>query len=184
MSIANGATTRLVFEAKVTGAKPVLAKTNDYGAGTPGRLELTLSLEQPAAPRAPSPPTATGYGRDWRDPKTGGMKPRPADVARKPSETDDDYATRDAVSKRRYEQQGWDREEAELSRTIVRYTAEKAEYDRASAAHQGRLMSYAQLVGIVSVFGNTPVRVEITPLDQDMLPGFMVGLLSEPVEGE
>ena len=57
-SVADGAT-RLVFEARVTGAKPVLAKQNDqYGAaGAGGRLELTLTLDQPKAPMAPRRPT-------------------------------------------------------------------------------------------------------------------------------
>ena len=49
-SIANDGKTRLVFEARVTGAKPVLAKTDQYGSGSNGRLELTLTLDQPKAP--------------------------------------------------------------------------------------------------------------------------------------
>ena len=180
-SIANDGKTRLVFEAQVTGAKPVLAKKDDYGAPSGGRLELTLTLVQPKAPRPPVVPTPSW---NWRDPNGPGTLPRPDDVARKKDESDEDYAEREAVKRRIAEQKDWDHSARVFAESLKRYDHEKAAFEVQAAAHMGRIMSYAQLIGIVSVFGNTPVLVEITPLAQDMLPGFSVGLLPEPVEGE
>lgn len=180
-SIANDGKTRLVFEAQVTGAKPVLAKKDAYGASANGRLELTLTLDQPKAPRPPFAPTPS---YNWRASSGPGMQPRPGDIAKKKDESDEDYAERDAVKRRVAEQKDWDKAARQFGEALTRYEQEKAAFEVQAAAHMGRIMSYAQLIGIVSVFGNTPVLVEITPLAQDMLPGFSVGLLPEPTEGE
>ena len=182
-SIANEGTTRLVFEARVTGAKPVLAKASEnYGGGTGGRLELTLTLDQPKAPRPPSAPSL--YGLNYTNDSPPAMKPRPADIDRKKGESDEDYVARVAVVKRKDEQKNWDHDEARLTTAIMRYQQEKSAYDQAVPAHAARTMAYAQLVGICSVFGNMAMRVELTPLEQDLLPGFSVGLLPARAEGE
>ena len=178
-SIANDGKTRLVFEARVTGAKPVLAKTDQHGSGSNGRLELTLTLDQPKAPIAPRRPTP-GYGFD----KGGLMTPRPADIARKKNEPDEEYTARDAVVKRLQEQAMWDLEYTHFARRMAEYEIALQSHQAVAVAHAARTMGYAQLVGICSVFGNMAMRVELTPLAQDMLPGFSVGLLPEPVEGE
>ena len=159
-----------------------MAKTDQYGSGSNGRLELTLTLEQPKAPRPPTEPSV--YGLNYTNDSPPAMKPRPADIDRKKDESDEDYAARVAVVKRKDEQKNWDNDEARLTAAIMRYQKEKLVYDQALAAHGARTMGYAQLVGICSVFGNMAMRVELTPLEQDLLPGFSVGLLPAPAEGE
>ena len=175
-------TTRLVFEAKVTGAKPVLAKASEnYGGGTGGRLELTLTLDQP---KAPAPPRAPTPDYRFRDPSSDGMCAKPADIQRKKAETDEEHEAREAVVKRRAEQRDWTLAGTAWVTANNRYMEQKAAHAAALLAHRERTMGYAQLVGICSVFGNMAMRVELTPLEQDLLPGFSVGLLPEPVEGE
>ncbi len=51
-----------------------------------------------------------------------------------------------------------------------------------AGAQEGGVMSYAQLVGIAAVFGNQPMTVELTPANQDILPGFQANLLDGPAE--
>ncbi len=176
-SIPNGSATRLVFEARVTGAKPVLAKADQYGGGSGGRLELTLTLDQPKAPMAPRAPTPDYR---FRDPSSDGMCAKPADIPRKKGESDEDYEARDNVVKRRAEQLDWGNEMTAFGHKLNRYKEQQAAHAAALLAHRERTMSYAQLVGIASVFGNMAMRVELTPLEQDLLPGFSVGLLPEP----
>lgn len=171
--------TKLTFEARVTGAKPVLAKPDRYGGGLNGRLELTLTLDQPKPPREPRVPEPD-YRWIERDGGRVGMKPKPGDIQRKKDETDEAYEARDAVVKRKAEQEDWKREANRYAALLKHFEQEKVGYQDSLVAHRGRVLSYVQLVGIASVFGNAPVRVEITPLQQDLLPGFIVGLLSEP----
>ena len=57
----------LEFEAKLSGVKPVMAKVNDYGSTSKGKLLVELEITQPAPPTVP-------YQYDDRQ---GGWKPRP-----------------------------------------------------------------------------------------------------------
>jgi hypothetical protein len=180
-SIPNGSATRLVFEARVTGAKPVLAKADQYGGGSGGRLELTLTLDQP---KAPAPPRAPTPDYRFRDPHGDGMCAKPADIPRKKGESDEEYEAREAVVKRRQEQLEWGNATTAFGHAYNRYMDQKVAHAAALLAHRERTMSYAQLVGIASVFGNMAMKVELTPLEQDLLPGFSVGLLPEPAGGE
>ena len=133
-----------------------------------------MTLDQPKAPRQPGM-VPTGHNRG---------EARPDDVSRKKGETDEEYGARPAVEQRVANQRQWDTYDKQFIGDLQRYQAANLEYERSLGTHQGRVMSYAQLVGMFSVFGNMAVRVEITPLDQDMLPGFVVGLLSETAVAE
>jgi hypothetical protein len=178
-------TTKLVFESRVTGVKTSLAKSaaNEWSQGAGGKLELTLSVEQPKAPSAPRKP-APDYR--WEDRSTTGkMRPRPGDQTRKKDETDEEYEARDAVQKRRAEQQEWDAAEHHWVAQLAEYHNKVLPaYQAAASAHRERVMAYAQLAGIMAVFGNTLVRVELTPIEQDLLPGFSVSLLAPVAEAE
>jgi len=157
--------TKLEFEATITDAKPVIAKTS-YDKG---KLLLTLTLHQPSAPSAPSFPyefNASGYGTDG-----GNWKPCPEDLKRKKDESDDDYAARNKA--RSQEKYRWLQSKA-------RYDAQVAAFATEQAAYQARLMSYASLIGLASVFGNKPLTVTLVPMEQGLLPDYGVSLLAPP----
>ena len=157
----------------------MIAKTDGYGSSSKGRLELTLSVEQPAPPRRPSEPRMPYVLADL----DGKQKARPVDIQHKPDESDEDYDAREAVVKRRQEQHAHDRAVREYEADVARFEREKAEFVAVVSAHRERVMSYAQLVGIAAVFGNEVVQVVLTPLNQDLLPGFGMSLLA-PAELE
>ena len=108
-----------------------MAKAGEYGNGTAGRLELTLTLDQPKAPRAPGT-MPTSYNRG---------EARPADVARKKGETDEEYGARPAVEQRIANQRQWDTYDKQFIGDLQRYQAAKLEYERSLGTHQGRVMS-------------------------------------------
>lgn len=96
-------TTRLAFEARIVACKPVAGKdpASEYGRGSPGRIEVTFSVEQPPQPKAPHIPYR------WAD-LTGKWKPRPEkaedqaeyDVARKAYDAEVEKYQRDAAAHR------------------------------------------------------------------------------------
>jgi hypothetical protein len=155
----------LEFEAKLTGVKPVMGKGEGYYA-TPGRLEVTMAIEQPKPPRDISdvPYQWAGAGGVW--------KGRPADLTGKAAQDEGKVAARAAEQKR------YDEDKASWERRV-------AEYRRELAAYQPRLIAYAQLVGLAAVFGDQVLTVRMTP-KQDVLPGFGVSLLAapEPLPGD
>ena len=156
--------TRLTFTAKIAGVKAKIA--GDYDSGN---LELVLKVESPKNPRPP------GIPWEWQDGSTGRVawKKRPGDVQRKKGETDEEYEAREAVVQRKAQQQSYDFSKSRWEAAFGVYTAQCRE-------HAGRVMSYAQLVGIAAVFGNQEMTVELTPANQDILPGFQANLLAQP----
>lgn len=157
-------TTRLTFTAKIAGVKAKIA--GDYDSGN---LELVLKVESPKNPRPPEIPWV------WQDRSTGRVawKKRPDDVQRKKGETDEEYEAREAVVQRKAQQQSYDVSKSRWEASFASYTSQCRE-------HAGRVMSYAQLVGIAAVFGNQEMTVELTPANQDILPGFQANLLAQP----
>jgi len=159
-------TTRLTFTAKIAGVKAKIA--GDYDSGN---LELVLKVESPKNPRPPAIPW------EWQDRSTGRVawKKRPEDIQRKKGETDEEYEAREAVVQRKAQQQSYDFSKSRWEASFASYTSQCRE-------HAGRVMSYAQLVGIAAVFGNQEMTVELTPANQDILPGFQANLLASPAE--
>jgi hypothetical protein len=147
--------TRLTFTASIAGVK------------------LVLKVAAPQAPRAPSIPyqwSSVGGGNStWR--------PRPEDIKRKPKETDEDYASNPVRLRREAEQASYDDAHTRWEQDMLASRA-------GALRHRDRLMSYAQLVGVASVFGGQQMTVVLTPADQDMLPGFSANLLAPVEESE
>lgn len=165
--------TRLVFEAKIADLKVKMGgPAADYGQPKSGALVLTLNIEQPLRPKAPSPGSygVGGYGRAEVE-----VGPPPKVSAQKKPESDEEYEARtkpERAALERYED------------GLRRFTEARAKYQAEEAGYDARVRSYAMLVGIASVFGNTALRVEMTPADQDVLPGFGVSLLEAPAGGD
>jgi len=80
------------------------------------------------------------------------------------------------------EQARWDAAKLRDEQATAEYEAAMERHAERMAAHAPRLMQYASMVGIATVFGSTPVQVVITPLNQDLMPGFTAVLLPEPAE--
>lgn len=151
-------TTKLTFEGTIAGCKPVLAKVNQYGEGTKGRVEVTLVVDQPFQERKPAPPyryrDASGLG----------------------------FASRDRIEERLVADESntpeqRERELAEYDREFAEYTQLMTAWETKQAGFQEQLRSYASLVGIAAVFGNQKLVVTLTPANQDVLPGFELDLL-------
>lgn len=152
-------TARLEFEATITGAKPVIAKT----AYDRGKLELTLTLLQPSAPHKPQIPY------EWSA-ADGGWRPRPAALKRKKGEDDDDYTARNGEVVQ---------QQSMYDRCVDRYQEQLAAYHREAEEFQGRTMAYASLIGLAAVFGNKPLVVTLVPMEQGLLPDYGVNLLGQ-----
>lgn len=153
----------LEFEAKLAGVKPVIAKVSEYGQTSPGRLEMTLAIEQPSPPRSPRIP----YEFDRHG---GGWKDRPEDLKGKAADDEAKAAARKA------EQERYDAARA-------RWDQEMKDFGAQQAGYQSRLVAYAQLVGISAVFEQQVLAVRMSPL-QDVLPGFGVSLLPAPAPAD
>jgi hypothetical protein len=166
-------TTRLQFEARITGLKPVMPKPaeNSYTGPKPGHLELSLRIDEPTMPRAPQVP----YDIQSRGMGERGIAPRPAELPRLqkgPNESKPEFEARKVaeleVQQRQYDQ------------LLARYQAEVAAFEQAQAAFGQRLMTYGSLIGMVSILGNRTVRIDLSPQDAGMLPGFQLDLLPPP----
>lgn len=156
-------TTRLAFDAKIATIAVRPAKDN----GSRNRFDLGLTIEQPDAPRRPNVPFEFSDGPDRSK-----WKPRPPLPKRKPNESDEEFDDRcgnEVKQRDRYEAA-----RASYNDGLQRYVKELAEY-------RIRVMAYASLVGLASVFGHQTVNVVITPSNQDILPGFAAELIA-PVE--
>ena len=145
--------TRLVFDAKIAGVTVRPAKE----ASGKGRFDLTLTIEQPDPPAPPSVPWKFAADHD-----RSAWKARPEDIPEEAAE----------YQERVREQERYDTERAEHERQQV-------EYQRLAALYRQRVMAYAQVVGIASVFGNQTVTVVLMPSNQDLIPGFAAELTSE-----
>lgn len=162
------ADTRLTFEATIAGIKVRAAKQDGYGASAKGALELALVVEQPSQPHRPYIP------HRWAAP-TGAdeWQPRPELPAQRKGESDEKHAERLAHSER--EQQDYDERREEWEARTRAYNAEMASY-------RPRLHGYMGVLGIAAVFGNAPFRVELTPANTELLPGFAVDMLAPPAD--
>lgn len=152
----------LSFEATIGGLKTVMEKASTYGQPTPGRLELTLFIDQPKQPAAP---------QEWNDYRTGKMVSRPKTADEQP-------VFRYIASPKK----GATLEEQEaakhkgLEKAQAAWDVAHAKYLRQVEATRDLTLRYAQLVGISAVFGHSPLRVAITP-QQELLAGFGVDML-------
>lgn len=146
-------TTRLAFDAKIAGVTVKPAKD----ASGKGRFDLTLTIEQPDPPTPPAIPWKFMAEHDrstWRV--------RPEDFP----EDGPDHEERSS------EQERYDHARAE-------YEQLHAAYQRLAGLYRERVMAYAQVVGIASVFGNQTVTVVLMPSNQDLIPGFAAELTSD-----
>lgn len=152
--------TTLTFEARIAGVAVKSAKEDPYGGRTAsgGQLEVRLLVAQPEPPRRPGIPwehMVRGPGGTTTDT----WKPRPETPAKGQSK-------HDFASLQRY-----------YDAARARWDTEMEEFNRTMAGMRDRTIAYAQLVGLAAVFGNRAVSVVITPVDQDLLPGFGVALV-------
>ena len=140
------------FEAKLSGVKPVMAKSDPYGGSKPGRLMVELEIEQPEPPKLPHV-LNPGYGK-----KGFSKRPTEADVA---SMKESERA-------------------AQLERMQKQWDEAKATYEAQQEALMPRTLAYAQLVGLATVLGNQRLKVSIQAIDSGMLTGFSAQLLPAP----
>lgn len=162
------ADTRLTFEATIAGIKVRAAKAGGYGAAARGALELTLVVEQPSAPRAPYVPgrwKVMAGADEW--------KPRPEMPVQRKGTSDEKFA--EMVEHAEREQAAYDQQRAEWEEEMRQYNAEMASL-------RPRLQGYMGVLGIAAVFGNAPFRVELTPANTELLPGFAVDMLAPPAD--
>lgn len=158
----SGDRTLLQFEATLGGVQGKQGKSETYSTDPKGaELQISLTVKQPVAPRAPRRPWITD-------------KPRPELPAREEGETDAAYNKR--TKKEREELARWDEADGEFRQAQAAYSA-------ALVSLRDRTLAFAQLVGIAAVFGNKPVTVTIEPADQDILPGFQASLLGAAKDG-
>ena len=145
--------TKLAFDAKIAGVTVKPPKD----AGGKGHFDLTLTIEQPDPPTPPPVPwkfTADNDRTAW--------KSRPEDVAEEAEEHEE----------RLREQERYDTERAG-------YEQQEADFRGLLALYRAKVMAYAQVVGIASVFGSQTVTVVLMPSNQDLIPGFAAELTSE-----
>lgn len=164
----NAGPAALEFEAKLVGVKPVIGSFDDYGNSKAGRLEVTFAIAQPAAPKKPVPNYEIASGLSQ-------IKPRPEVPAE--AKKGESVVT---FEKRKAEAEA---DQVRYDRALERYNRELASWDQAMAALSARMLSYAQLVGLTAVFGNTELRVVVHPKTR-LLEGFGVSLLAAPAAGE
>lgn len=155
---AEGDATGLGFEAKLAGVKPVMAKRDEFSGRTSGgRLELTLSIDQPQPPEIPYQfHSRSSQGARWAPAPTIGNFGHIKDA---------------------------EKQQAEFESARRHYEEAKAKYERQVAAYGPRAVAYAQLAGLTVVLGNQLLRVTMEPIgDSGMLPGFGAQLLPAPAD--
>jgi hypothetical protein len=170
---ATGAPAALEFEATLVGVKPVIAKKDQWGQGSAGKLEVTFSIPQPDSPKKPRP----GWQLQGNDPRSDKIAARPADLTdadKKKGEAEKTFGERKARVLE--EQKNYDRQ-------LTQYQADMKRFERQVSSSQGRLIAYAQLVGLAAVFGNQDLRVVVHP-KTSLLEGFGVQLLAAPDEDD
>lgn len=143
--------TSLTFQAQAQGVKVNAAKSTYDRAS----VDITFRIE---APRPPTPPTL----RDWETREARGVIDSYGGV--EPGE--------DAPKDRKKYQAAV----AAIERVKTQHATEMERYERQLAAHAPTLMQYAQLVGLMAVFGSQKMVLNIQPADQDLLPGMGVSL--------
>lgn len=158
------------FVAQISAVKPAIAKAGQYGTSSEGYLEITLKVKQPTAPREPGIP--------WNLRKNGGagdeIKPRPTavNVKKDKDETVADHEARKAAA--------LEGEQLEYDTALDHYQKSVNEWRQSVAQQSHKLLAYAQLIGLSSVFGGQDVQCVLTPIMQDLLPGFSASLMELP----
>lgn len=162
------ADTRLTFEATIAGIKVRAAKKDGYGDSAKGALELSLVVMQPSQPHRPYIP------HRWQV-RTGAdeWKPRPELPTQRKGTPDEKFA--EMVEHAEREQAAYDQQRAEWEAAMRQYNTEMASL-------RPRLQGYMGVLGIAAVFGNAPFRVELTPANTELLPGFAVDMLAPPAD--
>lgn len=156
-------TTQMAFTATVKGVKINAPKMDysGYGSSERSSVDVTFTVKSPKQPRKPQ-------GNHWRIERAQGTLAKFGGVA-----------PEDPKDRKAYDAAAREIEEARVdhARELARYEAEMAEGGQ-------QLMAYAQLVGLMAVFGGKDVQVTLSPAEQDLLPGLDLHLLEAPEPAE
>lgn len=152
-------TTQIQFAATVKGVKVNAPKTDYMGGSQVSRssVDITLTVLSPARPRPPE-------SKPWRL-----------------LQAERTMAAFDGEPTDPKEKKAYDAAARELEVAKAAVSREVAEYRRATQALNDQLVQYAQIVGLMAVFGDQRVSVAISPEAQDMLPGMDVRLIETAV---
>lgn len=138
--------TSLTFQAQAQGVKVNSAKSTYDKAS----VDITFRIE---APRQPSPPTL----RDWE--------------TREARQLIDSYGGVEPGEDAPKDRKKYQAAVAIIKKVETAHATAMARYESQLAAHAPSLMQYAQLVGLMAVFGNQQMTINIKPAGQDLLPG-------------
>lgn len=123
-----------------------------------GSIDITFRVKAPKRPNDPR-----RHRSDWELDRAknllaehGGVRPDPKEDKKATSAFDNAQKTIETITNRR--------------------RIEDEHYARELAAHGPALLAYAQLVGLVAVFGDQRLEIALAPADQDLLPGMGITL--------
>jgi len=149
--------TTLQFFDHAQGVKVNTPKGNGYSTES-GSVDITFRISAPPRPKDPR-----RYRNTWQIEQAekviagyGGQRPDPSADKKGTAE--------------------FDKAEAAILAETRRHRAEDERYARELTAHAPALMAYAQLVGLMAVFGDQRLQITIAPADQDLLPGMGITL--------
>lgn len=150
--------TTLQFYGQAQGVRVNVPKGNGYYSTDSGSIDITFRVTAPSKPRDPR------RNRNlWQIEQAqkiidgfGGVKPDPKEDKKGAAEFDKARTTIESEARR--------------------HRAEDERYARELAVHGPSLMAYAQLVGLVAVFGDQRLEITLAPADQDLLPGMGITL--------
>lgn len=162
--------TRFEFIAQISAVKPTMGKPGTYQeTAKNGSLEITLRVNQPQMPPRPQ----LGWNlRSDRDPNEAKPRPTKSTLKKDKDETVEAHEARKA--------EDLEQQQRQYDHALSAYHDAMNEWSRGAAGHSERLLAYAQLIGLSSVFGGQDVACVLTPQMQDMLPGFSTSLLALP----
>ncbi len=163
--------TSLTFQGQAQGVKVNTPKTGGYsydGREDAGSIDITLRITAPRSPRKPEM-------NDWE--------------LRQARKTIEDLGGEEPGEEDKKGRKAYQQARATIEEHAKRQAETMAKYERQLAEHAPALMQYAQLVGLMAVFGNRKLVINIQPADQDLLPGMGVALAltdgsDEPEDGE
>lgn len=152
-------TAKLTFTATVQGVKVSVAK-GAYDNGS-AFADLTFRVSSPQKPQAPS-------RESWRS-----------------NQAREDIRHLSAKSELSENEQARLLEAREdLANADRDYAERRQAYAQQLQAIGPQLMAYAQVAGLVAIFGGMPVTLTLEPAMQDLLPGLEVMMLAPPDDGE
>lgn len=149
---------RLKFTATITGVKVGVPK---YFEGSESYADVTFRVK---APKRPSAPRRDGW-----------------DAVRARRDIHDLADTTDLSPA--------DKQKLATARKVLRadaerYARETADYTREMQTLTPQIMAFAQIAGLVAVFGGQTVTLTLEPQAQDLLPGLDVMMLPAPEDDE